>query len=269
MRAFFCSLLEPAKLLVFSEHKSKGRRHDVIWRTADEFGGVAVEGLSERLFKLEFACNHLGWFLDRGRSFSLRGFSGLIRVQHRRNLLVPADVLWFMESGDQKFGAPEWLILIGAVAFILVLGISAYWEPDIRVLHFFQAWMYIATMILSFRGSRWGHFIGVSAAGFWNYVNLFAVRFFFNGLEQLALWVRTGHLARPDIFIAVPAWFSNLLVICGCLWAYSRLRERRVSDTWKFAVAFALTTGFFALDMALFQARYLGIFPRLLHPHLP
>jgi hypothetical protein len=183
-------------------------------------------------------------------------------------LLGPLTYSSFM-GGKHKFGAPEWLILVGAVGFILVLGISAYWEPDIRVLHFFQAWMYLATIILGFRHSRWGYFIGVSAAGFWNYVNLFVVTFFFNGLQQAGVWLRTGHLARPDLLIAVPAWFSNLLVICGCSWAYLRLPEKRVSDTWKFSVAFAVTIGFFALDMALLQARYLGIFPRLLHPHLP
>ena len=180
-------------------------------------------------------------------------------------------VVWFMgmESGRPKLGAPEWLIFIGAVVFILVLAVSAYWEPDIRALHFFQAWMYIAAMALSFRGSRWGHFIGISAAGLWNYVNLFVVSFFFNGLQQLALWVRTGHLARPDLLIAVPAWFSNFLVVCGCVWAYWRLRDRRLGDIGRLVAAFALTTAFFALDVALFQPRFLGIFPRLLHPHLP
>jgi hypothetical protein len=40
-------------------------------------------------------------------------------------------------------------------------------------------------------------------------------------------------------------------------------------DAGRFLVTFALTTGFFALDMALFQPRYLGLFPRMLHPHLP
>src|SRR5215472_18548455 len=97
----------------------------------------------------------------------------------------------------------------------------------------------------------------------------FRHRFFPNGLEQTVMWMHTGHLARPDIFIAVPAWFSNLLVICGCVWAYSRLGKRRLSDVWGFVSVFVLTTGFLALDMALFQARYLAIFPRLLHPHLP
>jgi hypothetical protein len=173
-----------------------------------------------------------------------------------------------MNPDARQFGAPDWLTLIGGSVFILVLAFSAYWEADIRWLHFFQAWMYIAAMALSFRGSRWGHFIGISAAGLWNYTNLFATTFFFNGLQQLSIWVRTGHLARPDLLIAVPAWFSNFLVVCGCLWAYSRTREKSLGDIWKFFLTFALTTGFFALDMALFQPRYLSIFPRLLHPHL-
>ena len=40
-------------------------------------------------------------------------------------------------------------------------------------------------------------------------------------------------------------------------------------DLVRLVVAFVLTTGFFALDMALFQPRYLGLFRRLLHPHMP
>ena len=112
---------------------------------------------------------------------------------------------------------------MGASFFILVLGISAVWEADIRWLHFFQAWMYVATIALAFRGSRWGYFIGISAAGLWDYANLVATTFFFSGLEQLSQWIHTGHLARPDLMIAVPAWFSNLLIVIGCLWAYTRL----------------------------------------------
>jgi hypothetical protein len=167
------------------------------------------------------------------------------------------------------FKAPELLIVIGGCAFILVLGLSALWEADIRWLHFFQAWMYIAAIGLALRGNRWGYFIGISASGLWDYANLFATTFFFNGLQHLSEWVRTGHLTRPDLLIAVPAWFSNLLVVAGCLWAYARSPAKSLADSGRFAVAFLLTTGFFALDMAVFQPRYLGIFPAMLHPHLP
>jgi hypothetical protein len=174
-----------------------------------------------------------------------------------------------MENADRRFGTPEWLILIGGCFFILVLSVSAFWEADIRWLHFFQAWMYVGTIALGFRGSRWGHFIGISAAGLWDYANIFASPFFFSGLEELSQWVHTGHLARPDLLIAVPAWFSNLLVVIGCVWAYSRQAVKPLSDIVRFSVCFALTTGFFAADMAMFQPRYLGTFLRLLHPHLP
>ena len=163
---------------------------------------------------------------------------------------------------------PQWLILTGGGIFILVLGLSA-WEPDIRWLHFFQAWMYLAAIGLGLGGNRWGLFIGISAAGLWDYANLAATSFFFNGLEQLAQWAKTGHLARPDLLIAVPAWFSNLLVVAGCLWAYSRLPAKSLADGGRFLLTFTLTTGFFALDMAVFQPRYLGLFRGMLHPHLP
>jgi hypothetical protein len=174
-----------------------------------------------------------------------------------------------MQTENTRLGVPEWLIGIGGCIFILVLCISAFWEADIRWLHFFQAWMYIATIVLSFLRNRWGHFIGISAAGLWNYANIFATTFFFNGLQQLSRWAHTGQLERPDLLIAVPAWFSNLLVIVGCLWGYSRLQRKTLSDAGRFLIAFALTTGFFALDMALFQPRYLGLFRRMLHPQLP
>jgi hypothetical protein len=165
--------------------------------------------------------------------------------------------------------APEWLIVTGATIFIIVLGVSAFWEADIRWLHFFQAWMYIAAIALSLLRNRWGYFIGVSAAGLWTYANLFVTTFFVSGLHWLARWVSTGHLSHADQIIAVPAWLSNVLVVIGCAWAYSRLPRKSIADAGKILVAFAVTSGCFALDMFLFQPRYLGIFPRLLHPHWP
>jgi hypothetical protein len=164
---------------------------------------------------------------------------------------------------------PEWLIVVGALFFVAVLWLSAVWEADIRWLHFFQAWMYIATIWLALRRNTWGYFIGISAAGLWMYANIVATTFFINGLQQLAQWIGTGHLARPDLLIAVPAWFSNLLVVAGCIWAYARWGRKSTFDLPRFVLTFALTTGFFALDMKLFQPRYLALFPRMLHPHWP
>ena len=165
--------------------------------------------------------------------------------------------------------ASNWLIVIGGCFFLLVLAVSAFWEADIRWLHFFQAWMYVATIALALRRNRWGYFIGISAAGLWDYANLVPTTFFFNGLEQLSLWMQTGYPARPDLLIAVPAWFSNLFIVVGCVWGYVLLPKKSFGDLGKFVVTFALTTGFFALDMAIFQPRYLGLFPRMLRPRWP
>lgn len=168
-----------------------------------------------------------------------------------------------------RFGASEWVIFIGAVLFVAVLAISAWWEPDIRWLHFFQSWMYLAAVGLSLRGSRWGLFIGASAAALWAYSNLFVNTFFMSGLHELWSWLDSGTLTRPDQVIAVPAWTSNILILAGCLWAYSQRPDRSRRDLVTFVFTFVLTTDFFAVDIALFQPRYLALFPRMLHPHLP
>jgi hypothetical protein len=174
-----------------------------------------------------------------------------------------------MRHASSDSNAPEWLIAFGGTVFILALAVSAFWEADIRWLHFFQALMYVATLALAYHRSRWGYFIGISAAGLWVYANIFVTTFFRNGLQQVSQWMQSGHLARPDLAISVPAWFANLFVVVGCAWAYSRLRYKPFSDIGRLVVTFCLTTGFFALDMALFQPRYLALFPRMLHPHLP
>jgi uncharacterized protein YdaU (DUF1376 family) len=64
-----------------------------------------------------------------------------------------------MENAGRRLGLPEWLILTGAVCFIFVLALSAYWEADIRWLHFFQAWMYVAAALLSLGRRRSVSFI--------------------------------------------------------------------------------------------------------------
>jgi len=168
-----------------------------------------------------------------------------------------------------RFSFAGGLIVIGSCLFIFVLWLSAYLEPDIRWLHFFQAWMYLAIIALSFRGSRWGYFVGVSAAGFWDYINLFVTTFLRSGLHWVSAWMSTGNLERLDQIVAVPGWIGNFLVIVGSVWAYMRLPEKRLLDLGRLALAFILTTGFFAACIAIFQPRYLPLFRAIFHPHSP
>lgn len=162
----------------------------------------------------------------------------------------------------------NWMIAAGSLTFVAVLVISAYWESDIRWLHFFQAWMYIVALILCFRGNRWGYFIGISIGAFWDYANLFVTNFLHAGIEQMHTLIRTGHIARLDQFIAVPAWAANALLLTACICGYVQIARKSWGDLARFAGAATLSTAYFALIMALFQPRYLGIFPRFIHPHL-
>lgn len=170
---------------------------------------------------------------------------------------------------NRRFDTPRTLIVAGAGTFVGVLWLSAYWEPDIRWLHFFQSWMYAAAVILALRGSRWGYFAGVSAAAFWNYTTVFVNTFLPSGLRWLAASIRSGELKRPDQIIAVPGWIGNLLLIVGCVWAYAKLRDKRTGDIARLVLAFVLTTGFFAAAIAICQPRYLPLFARALKPHWP
>ncbi len=118
-----------------------------------------------------------------------------------------------MTGVSPRFKAPEWLILIGGCVFILMLAVSAFFEPDIRWLHFFQAWMYIATMWLGLRGNRWGYFIGVSAAGLWMYSTIFTNTFFINGLQQLLPRIVAKH---QEIFGGSYRHVMSLTVLALC-----------------------------------------------------
>lgn len=158
--------------------------------------------------------------------------------------------------------------ILGAIVFLWVLFISAYWERDIRWLHFLQSWMYLAAIALILKQSKWGYFIGFGAAVFWDYVNLFVTTFLKAGLTQAHAFIHTGHIARPDLFIAVPGWAGNLALVAGCIVAYAATPQKQLRDLLRLAIASTGTTGFFALSIFLCQPRYLALFPAILHPHL-
>src|SRR5256885_13703081 len=106
-------------------------------------------------------------------------------------------------------GPAEWLMIVGAALFVLALLVSAVLDPSIRWLHFLQTWIYVVSLVLAIRGNRWGYFIGISAAAFWDYLTIFVNNFLPSGIKHVQIWIQTGHLARPDQAIAVPAWIGN------------------------------------------------------------
>lgn len=159
-------------------------------------------------------------------------------------------------------------IAISCLVFITVLVLSAWWDPSIRWLHFFQAWLYLAIIGLTYYKSRWGYFLGIATAGFWNYTVLCVNTFFQAGREQLSILLSTGQLPRPDLIISVPAVAAHFVMIGCCLWSYSQLPGKGWRDAGRAVASTMFSVGYFALIMALFQPRYLVLFTRLFHPHL-
>jgi len=127
--------------------------------------------------------------------------------------------------------------------------------------------MYVTVIVLGLRHNRWGYFIGISIAGLWNYVNLFVTTFFQGGMHQLQLLLTTGQLHRPDLVIAVFAVLFHFVLIYACVLGYLRLEQRYASDLPKLLLSFAVSTGYFAAIIAVFQPRYLELFSHMLHPH--
>ena len=158
-------------------------------------------------------------------------------------------------------------IIVAAIGFIAILALAAAFDHTILWLHVFQAMMYLAVIGLVMRRDRMGYFLGFSIAAFWNYTNIFVTNFFSSGLQALRQVIATGQLAHPDQLIAVAAVAFHLVMIAACLILMVQTSRRAGTDLLRLVVVFAVATGYFAAIIALFQPRYLQLFPRLLHPH--
>jgi len=118
-----------------------------------------------------------------------------------------------MTGSGAQTGWIRGLILTGTGLFIFALFVSAIYDPKIRVLHVFEALIYIAIIVLTRRNSAWGFGAGCIIAIFWNYIGLFVTNFVKSGVQEFFLLLQTGHLHRPDLLIALPAAAGNFLLM--------------------------------------------------------
>jgi len=162
---------------------------------------------------------------------------------------------------------PAWIdrcILAGAGFFIFALAFSAVFDPRIRLLHFLQALIYVAVIWLTRRNSAWGYGAGFFIAILWNYTNLFITTFVRGGLSQLALFLHTGHLHRPDLLVAVIAAGGHFLLIAACLVGMIYLRPRFVH--WlQFLAGGALAVSYFVLIIYTTGPQYIPLVGRVFH----
>ncbi len=166
-------------------------------------------------------------------------------------------------AGRRRNGWIDWLIFAASALFVLVLAVSAAFDPSIRVLHTFQAAIYVAVIVLAAKRSAWGYGAGCFIAAFWNWTNLVYTTFIANGVVELTRLVRTGELQRPDQFIAVVAAAAHFLLIAGCVSAFARLRPG-ASGFARFVGGGLLAIGYFAGIIVLFGPQYVPLLKRVL-----
>jgi hypothetical protein len=78
-------------------------------------------------------------------------------------------------------GSSRWTrvsIPIGVGFFLSALAVSAFYVPQLRLLHVLQAMIYVAVLELTRRHSPWGFGIGVIIPTAWNCLNLFVTHLF-------------------------------------------------------------------------------------------
>jgi hypothetical protein len=144
---------------------------------------------------------------------------------------------------------PRWVcvsIPIGAGLFILALAISAFIIPQLRLLHLLQALIYVAIIVLARRNSPWGFGAGVVVPTAWNWLGLFITHLIQAGAEQLWLFLRTGHVIRPDTLAVLLGGLAHFLLIIACIAAF--LHQRPGGKQWaQFCGGGLLAMAYFAL----------------------
>jgi hypothetical protein len=141
-------------------------------------------------------------------------------------------------------------IPIAAGLFILCLALSAVIVPRLRLLHLFQAMIYVAVILLTRRNSPWGFGIGGIIPVAWNCLNLFVTHLFQAGAGQFWSLVRTGHVSRPDTLLVMIGGVAHFLLILACVAGFIQLRPRKKQWEQFFAGGF-LALAYFALIIAI------------------
>jgi hypothetical protein len=150
-------------------------------------------------------------------------------------------------------GVSPWIrlsISIGVALFLFALAVSAAYVPQLHLLHFFQALIYVAVLLLTRQNSPWGFGIGVIIPAAWNCLNLFVTHLFQKGAEQFWSLVRTGHVSRPDTLMVMVGGMAHFLLIIACIAGFIQLRPRR--KQWgQFFAGGLLALAYFALIIAI------------------
>jgi hypothetical protein len=140
-------------------------------------------------------------------------------------------------------------IPLGAGLFIFALLGSALAVPQLRLLHAFQALIYVAVILLARRNSAWGFGAGITIAVAWNSLQLFITHVMEAGARELWNLVTAGHLRRPDTLMVFIGGIGHFVLIVACLAAFRQLHPGK--KEWRqFLAGGALVLAYLAVIVA-------------------
>lgn len=145
-------------------------------------------------------------------------------------------------------------IPVGATLFVVALTVSALAVPQLRLLHFLQALIYVAVVISARRGSMWGFGAGFTVAVVWNSLNMFVTHLMQAGAVTFWSFLRTGRVARLDTMMVTFGGVGHFVLMIACLAAL--LGRRDDNKKWrKFIGGGVAALAYFALIVAAARPR--------------
>jgi len=140
-------------------------------------------------------------------------------------------------------------IYIGAALFLVALLVSAIVMPEPRLLHFLQALIYVAVIVLAGRNSAWGFGAGFTIGIVWNGFSLFVTHLI--QVRAVAFWssLRTGRVEQlVPMMVALGGIGHFILIIAGIVALVSHNTEIR--KWWKLVGGGAFAVAYFVLIVA-------------------
>jgi hypothetical protein len=145
-------------------------------------------------------------------------------------------------------------IPLGAGLFIVALLASAVVVPQLRLLHTFQALIYVAVILLARRNHPLGFGAGFTIAVAWNGLEWLGPHLIQAGAHELWTWLSTGHVYRLDTFMVFIGAIAHIVLIVSCIAAFRELRPGK--KQWRqFLLGGLLVLAYFAVIVATLLPR--------------
>jgi hypothetical protein len=137
-------------------------------------------------------------------------------------------------------------IPFGAGLFIVALVGSALVVPQLRLLHAFQALIYVVVILLARRNSALGFGAGTTVAVAWNGLEWLGPHLIQAGARELWTFLGTGHIRRPDTVMVFTGSIAHIVLVVACVAAFRQLHPGK-REWWQFLAGGVLVLAYFAV----------------------